>query len=279
MAKRYRSSLTQKKLEDGLGQGVEIDYKPWLVIQDVSSLGRSTRLKGIKIPRQYEFLSDLERNYFYLLEYSDSVVDIREQYPLLPLEETLLIAEELGIIHPRDPKTQEPVVMTTDFVVTRLKDGQQVDVARTIKYKDDLVDERVLEKFEIERVYWERQGIDWGIVTENEVPKTIATNIAFVHGYADLSYIEDFQDIKQSELDEFSVYLLGKLLSEEMTVREIAQQLETVCGLSAGCGLTLFKHLIITKAIEINLIDKLDVNQIISIKVVRTDFSERVKAI
>lgn len=213
------------------------------------------------------------------MEYSDRVVDIREQYPLLPIEETLLIAKELGIKHPRDPRTQEPVVMTTDFIVSVLKDGQHVDVARTLKYKDDLVNERVLEKFEIERVYWERQGVNWGIVTENEVPKTIATNIAFVHGYSDLSYIEDFQDIKESELDEFSVYLIGNLLSEEMTVRECAQQIEMVCGLSAGCGLTLFKHLIITKAIEINLKDKLDVNQIISIKAVRTDFSEKVTAI
>lgn len=213
------------------------------------------------------------------MEYSDSVVDIREQYPLLPIEETLLIAKELGIKHPTDPRTREPVVMTTDFIVSVLKEGQHVDVARTLKYKDDLVNERVLEKFEIERVYWERQGVNWGIVTENEVPKTIATNIAFVHGYTDLSYIEDFQDIKESELDEFSVYLIGNLLSEKMTVRECAQQFEMMCGLSTGCGLTLFKHLIITKAIEINLKEKLDVNQIVSIKAVRTDFSEKVKAI
>ena len=33
-------------------------------------MGRSTRLKGIKTNRQHEFLSDLERNYFYLTEYS-----------------------------------------------------------------------------------------------------------------------------------------------------------------------------------------------------------------
>lgn len=87
-----------------MGQGIGIDYKPWVTIQDVPSLGRATRLKGTKVPRQFEFFSDLERNYFYLLEYSDLVIDIREQYPLLPIEETLVIAEELGIKHPTDPK-------------------------------------------------------------------------------------------------------------------------------------------------------------------------------
>jgi len=61
----------------------------------------------------------LERNYFYLTEYSDVVVDIREQFPLLPLEETIVIAEELGLKHPTNPKTQEPIVMTTDFCPRR----------------------------------------------------------------------------------------------------------------------------------------------------------------
>lgn len=45
-----------------------------LKIQDVSTKGCSTRLKGIKTNRQHEFLSDLEHNYFYLTEYSDDVI-------------------------------------------------------------------------------------------------------------------------------------------------------------------------------------------------------------
>nr|WP_175476278.1 transposase [Evansella caseinilytica] len=58
-------------IKQGRGTGIGVDYKPWLKIQDVSSKGRSTRLKGIKTNRQHEFLSDLERNNFYLTEYSD----------------------------------------------------------------------------------------------------------------------------------------------------------------------------------------------------------------
>ncbi|MGP7816532.1 hypothetical protein [Niallia sp. 01092] len=58
MSKRKRSVSIDKKLKDGFGQGMGIDYKPWVTIQDVPSLGRSTRLKGIKVKRQFEFLSD-----------------------------------------------------------------------------------------------------------------------------------------------------------------------------------------------------------------------------
>jgi len=48
-------------------------------------------------------MSNLERDYFFILEYRDSVVDIREQFPLFELTETLAIAKESGIDHPADP--------------------------------------------------------------------------------------------------------------------------------------------------------------------------------
>ncbi|ONG89924.1 transposase [Bacillus cereus] len=83
MSKRKRTSTVEKWIKEGRGTGTGTDYRPWLKIQDVSSLGRSTRLKGIKTSRQHEFLSDLERNYFYLTEFSDVITDIREQFPLL----------------------------------------------------------------------------------------------------------------------------------------------------------------------------------------------------
>ena len=279
LSKRKRLLSIDKKLKDGRGQGVGMDYKPWLVIQDLGSLGRSTRLRGVKIPRQFEFLSDLERNYFYLLEYSDLVVDIREQYPLLPIEETIVIADELGIRHPTDPKTNKPIVMTTDFLITTLKNGQHEHVARTLKYKKDLMGERVLEKFEIERIYWERQGVEWGIVTEQEVPKTRAHNIAFVHSYADLTMLEGFEECSTYDIEDMSIYFLQVLLAHEKTVKQIAKAMENDFGMVVGCGLSIFKYLVMTKVIEIDLSEKLDVTKILSIKAVRTDFSEKVKAI
>jgi hypothetical protein len=114
MSKRKRTSKIEKWIKEGHGSGIGSEYKLWLKIQDVSSLGRSTRLKGIKTNRQHEFLSDLERNYFYITEFSDFISNIREHFPLLPLEETLVIAEELVIKHPTDSKTGEPIVMTTE---------------------------------------------------------------------------------------------------------------------------------------------------------------------
>lgn len=279
MAKRSRTNSVDKNLKDGRGMGIGMDYKPWLKIQDVSSSGRSTRLKGITIPRQYEFLSDLERNYFYLSEYSDCVEDIREQYPLLPLEETLLIAEELGIKHPRNPKTNEPIVMTTDFVVTFQDKGIRKDYARTVKSKNDLMDNRVLEKFEIERCFWERQNIDWGIVTEEEINPTMALNISYVRAYQDLHEIEGFELITEAQLDDLVIEYIARMMRNTDSIRTMSHQFERDFDLISGSGLSIFRHLIINKIIDVNLLEKLDVNQIIPIKAIRKDFSEKVRAI
>lgn len=274
MAKRRRTESIEKKVKDGRGQGHGIDYKPWLKIQDVSSLGRSTRLKGIKIPRQYEFLSDLERNYFYILEFSDYVVDIREQYSLDDVA-TVLIAEELGLEHPKHPKTQKPIMMTTDFVVTIEKNGQILHTARTLKYKDDLADKRVLEKFEIERVYWERQGVDWGIVTENEIPKTLAQNISSIHSYYDLSDIEGFQNLEESEITDMSIHMINLLLRETSSLKEVFNQVEEDFGLGVGMGFTLYRHLLIRKSIQVDLTESIDIRKIVPIHAVIRDYSNK----
>ncbi|MEY9977330.1 hypothetical protein ABH968_002276 [Lysinibacillus sp. RC79] len=44
MSKRKRTSKIDKWIKEGRGTGSGADYQPWLKIQDVSSLGRSTRL-------------------------------------------------------------------------------------------------------------------------------------------------------------------------------------------------------------------------------------------
>jgi len=165
MAKRKRTQNIEKMIKEGYGSGIGSEYKPWIKIQDVPSLGRVTRVKGIDTERQHELLSDMERNYSYIVGFSNNVIDIREQYPLLPMEETISIADELGIKHPPNPITGEDIVMTTDFFITISTKNEIKELARTIKPKDDLLDKRILEKFEIERIFWEKRNIEWGIVT------------------------------------------------------------------------------------------------------------------
>lgn len=190
-----------KYIKEGRGSGEFSSYHPWLTIQDVRSDGRSHRIKGNKTNRIHHLLSDLERNYFYLLEWADNVIDIREQFPL-EREETYAIAEEKGINHPIDKHTNTPIVLTSDFMITMRINGNIEYVVRTIKPSSLLNDKRVIEKFEIEREYWKQKGIDWGIVTEKEIPIQFVKNIMWVHGAFDLENQEEeyFVEVLYEEL-------------------------------------------------------------------------------
>ncbi|WP_394231024.1 TnsA endonuclease N-terminal domain-containing protein [Bacillus thuringiensis] len=277
MSKRKRTSEIEKWIKEGRGSGIGINYKPWLKIQDVSSLGRSTRLKGIKTSRQHEFLSDLERNYFYLTEHSDFVFDIREQFPLLPLEETIVIADELGIKHSTDPKTGEPIVMTTDFLLTVDKGQGVFEVARTVKMKDELLKERVLEKFEIEREYWQRRDIDWGIVTEEEIHKVMARNISYIHDYYNIRDYDVFQKMSSQLIEDLSLSLMHRLLNDSRSIRIITSEFDSDTHLPFGSGVTLFYHLLAQKIIVIDMLKPINLEKAIDIKSIDESKLKKVK--
>jgi hypothetical protein len=199
----------ERHIANGFGAGAGAGYVPWLRVQDVPSMGRSHKIPGVKIDRIHHLLSDLERAYFLVCEFSEDVVDIREQYPLLPLESTQAIAQAIGVRYPRYKSTTIPLVMTTDFLLTvKQPNGDFKSVARTIKYQQDLEGKdsvRTLEKLEVERRFWMSQGVDWGIVTEEMFTPDLIKNLGQLRRYAQLpralmslSLHSDFLEILES---------------------------------------------------------------------------------
>ncbi len=182
-AKKYNwtEAKFKKYIKEGRGKGTGKDYKPWLKTYNVHSLGRRARNPGWKTGRLHHLMSDLETYYFYLLEWSDLVIDIKEQFPLLELEAAQTIALDMGVEYPTDKESKFPYVLTTDFMITIRHDHQTYTTARTIKPSEELNKPRVIEKFEIERRYWTAKGVDWGIVTEKEIPMVFAKNIEYLH--------------------------------------------------------------------------------------------------
>jgi len=254
MAKR-KIGLTEKKIaemeKEGRGQGEGENYKPWIYIQDFPSIGLSTRGKGWKTNRIHHFLSKLERDYFYFLEWNQSVVDIREQFPLIR-EDTMVIAENKGIKHPIDPKTQIPIVMTTDFLITIATPEGNIHVARTIKPSKDLETERTIEKFEIERSYWESRGIDWGIVTEKEMLKNLIENVEWLHS----SYFE-IEDLPGSALQRYAQQMKPFIKRMNTSIIEVVTEFDQKFQLDNGRGLEILKHLIAHKELPVDINKKI----------------------
>lgn len=248
-------ALTEAKIEkfekEGRGTGTGAQYKPWITIQDFPSSGLAIRCKGWKTNRIHHFLSKLEQSYFYLMEWSPSVIDIREQFPLTR-EDTLYISQEKGIKHPVDTKTKVPIVMTTDFLITISTMGGHKHLARTVKLSKELETERVLAKFEIERSYWEQRNIEWGIVTERELPKSMIENIQWLH----TSYFDN-EELPAEVTQTYLEYMEEALKQSDMSIIEFVTQFDKKYQLESGRGLELLKYLFARQKVPINIQNKI----------------------
>lgn len=249
MAKRKRTTTENtvaRRLQQGRGQGNGASYRPWLTVQDVPSQGLTHRIKGWTTGRVHHLLSNLERDVFYVLDWSEAVLDIREQYPLLPLAETEALAQILGVRHPTDPRTHCPVVMSTDFLLDVRSGNTTGQQACTVKPADQL-HARTLEKFEIERRYWQARGVDWGIVTEHEIPRCQVNTIRLLHRY---------RQIEQRLPSEDNLVRIVEFLcanESRLPVTELVVAADERLGLAAGTARTVLYHLLATRQIACNL--------------------------
>jgi len=182
-------------IKEGRGQGEGKDYKPWLTVQDFPSKGRCHRIFGWKTGRIHHLFTDSEARFFYLLEWEDSIIDIREHFPLLDYEDWVQDIEDLRFDLFTDKKSGIPYVISTSFLITvKDRDGNVRYVARSLKAASELEKRISLERLEIERRYWQARGIDWGIVTNKDIPVIKAKNIEWIHSaryaYADAGLSE-----------------------------------------------------------------------------------------
>lgn len=167
---------------------------PWIKIRAFPSRGTSHIVPGVKVHRAHHLLSNAEYHYHVILEHDRSIIDIREQFPLLPAEETHAIATSLNIRPPVYPGTSVPLVLTTDFLITQVDEtGKERLVARSMKYAQEIEkaskaeQDRLLEKLEIERIYWARRNVEWKLVLYERFSQIRIRNILLLRSYAAIS--------------------------------------------------------------------------------------------
>lgn len=225
----------QKWIKEGRGQGFGNSYKPWLTIRDVSSEGRSHRVFGHKSQRTHHLLSDLELSTFLLLEWHSTTIDIREQYPL-DIEQTLKIAESIGIPHPRFGKHYK--IMTSDFLVD-IHNSITPKFVVQVKYSNALNDPRTIEKLEIERQYWKQQNIPFYIFTEHQVPKTVSQNIQWLY-----SSINTMELSEQDTLDKLNFYAEVFSKNKSKKINELTRTIDQKYHLELGQSLREIRDLL-----------------------------------
>lgn len=155
-------------------------YKPWVLARECFN-GDGTRhqIPDLYYPnRTIHLMSNLEKDVYYTLRSNENVIEMFEQFPLLPISKTEELCEKNVITHPRHPITKKNIVMTTDFLlIIKDKNGEKRWMACAVKMSSNLEDTRTREKLHIEKEYWEAMGIMWYVITEKQINKDYVNNI------------------------------------------------------------------------------------------------------
>lgn len=252
MPKRDRTHAGNRVRRLGRGVGRGADYKPLLFVQDYAGKGTAARIWGWKTGREHHLFSRLELSFFYTLEWAESVVDIRERFPL-DQEETRATAELLGIPHPSDPTTGG--AMATDFVITMRCGLEIVDCARTVMYAESLAKSGVLDRLEIERAYWASREVEWGIVTEREIDEALVKNVEWLHRYRDA---RDLAPLTTETISRVEAVLAPRVTGSVLPLRDLTAECDDLLGLQPGIALTVVRHLLASRRWEVNMLRRID---------------------
>lgn len=244
MSKRRTSSTASsiaRRIREGRGEGHFAAYKPWLTIHDVPSTGVVTRILGWKSQRLHHYLSEhLELAHHYQMEWAEDVIDIREQFPLLPLERTLFIAQKLGIRHPVDPKTKYPIVMTTDMLLT-LKKGDDISFAAHSLKPSNKLSKRVVEKLQIEKQFFKDLGIDWSLITEKQINYDLVRNVEWFHSARTL---EGHMHLTPELIEQIEPSLRQAISQSDSPLTDVTMEQDFKHGLPEGTCIQIVRHLI-----------------------------------
>lgn len=201
----------------------------------------------------HHLLSDIEYAHFLISEGSDSVIDIREQFPL-NRDETLKISRELAVRHPRAPGSKTYEVMTSDFVLTLFKDGCRRLIVFAVKPSEDLEERyiRIKEKLVIEKRYWESRGIEWVLTTEKKLPKILVRNIQWLRPAFDISTFEQ-TTAASAQVLATNLLISMRQYPQHLSLTKFCQCLDRDDGFELGTYLSMARHLLAHKLLHMDL--------------------------
>jgi len=210
------------------------------------------RTRGWTTGREHHLFGKAQISYFHILEWASSVIDIREQYPLLPVDSTLDIAKRLGFRHPTHQRNSPGGVITVDFLVTLLRGGFQHQEAHILA-STELLEAESREAYrrilEIKKQYFRARNIPVIIRTEKDISEIFARNVYQLRKHRDIfSRVPLSADELALVTHELTSYALSG-----MPLRDAGKACDARFGLKPGDGLAVVYYLIATKQWKIDL--------------------------
>jgi hypothetical protein len=151
----------------------------------------------------------------------------------------------LGVKHPTHPNTKEPIIMTTDQLLT-IDSTQGISYhAISIKPESESNKQRVLEKIDIERVCWELLGVKFSYFTGNELTRIQSRNL----DWASAPFRENPTRFSDEQISSaLTIINVGQVFFEDLCNKLISMNIAT-----HDDSQLLIRYLIADKYIDVDL--------------------------
>jgi hypothetical protein len=248
---RYQPYL-RRRIKAGRGTGTGTLYIPWLKVRDVPSKGTSSIVLGIKDKRAHHLLSELEAIFFFMEERKPTTIDIREQWPILTIEETLQICARMGVVHKYRRGFPEP--FTIDFLLTEKIEGCINYRAVTIKTEEDRVEKKTLRRLGVEKKWCEGYKLPYTIMSTDQYTKTVLSNLRFMRSWFRHRFIP-----KESEISMF-VSIFNERYSENTNLKAIIDFTAKKLRLDKDYAIDMFRYSAWANHIQVSLLYPIKLN-------------------
>lgn len=209
--------------------------------------------------RLHHLQSDNQLRFFLILEWINQVKDIQENVELKDLEATINNIENLRLDKFTN-KENQLYQLHTNFLISIVGNNGEEQVAVSVKSLSELERKTVIEKMEIELRYWKAKGVSFHVITEKEIDKQFVENIKWVREALIDKSVENKEELKEK-----LYYFLQEY--KEKRIIDALNKFDKDEELKAGTALFIFRYLIAVKEIEINMKEKLDLNDSITKKI------------
>lgn len=239
--------ILRSRIEAGRGIDRGASYLPWKMVREIGSPGTCSEVLGVRSGRIHHLFSEPETTYFYLLERDSTVVDVREQWPILDLTRTFQLASSLGVPHTHW-STRNPEPLTIDFLVTRSRSNGSHEVARSVTSPAELADPDKRMTLAVAQAWCREKSVPWALVDTSKFSKTMLTTLRYIRQWFSTSPEEP----QPEEVYDFScvyleAYRRNDLLADQLDV--VRQRLH----LSEKGAMRMFRYCAWCSAIPIDV--------------------------
>lgn len=92
-----------------------------------------------------------------------------------------------------------------------------------------------------------------------------------MYTYLNLYEIEGFTELDNESMEDYKLYFLSLSIEYKGTLRKLCQYFNKSINVQFGCGIAMFKHLLITKKIHVDIFNNFSFDKHIDISIVKDE--------